>query len=379
MTRRSAIVHVGLEKTGSTAIQKWLDVHAEALNAAGVLMPRSIGFPNHTKLVAACLDNGATDHIKAYNLFASGLSEKRFRESIFSALDREISQADPQWRSLVITSELISSRLATEAEIKRLFDRISPYVDEIHVLIFLRRQDQLALSRFSSILRSGYSEFDNLFVNYSPFNFTSIPEGRALDDDLFFYDFEAILARFAAVPGVRLHVHAYGQSSPVEVMLRLLQLEVQPKRQGSERHNSALSAEAQFVLARLNRDHPVHFPSGMRNEAYRQLQRRVEREVKGLPRTIARHDARRFLQRYEAINQRVSDQYAGGRPLFSADFDRYPEAVDYSEFPSLLSDQLTHYQGFASLLPVREPRRARWSYRLRRLKASASTLLNAGA
>lgn len=376
MTRRSAIVHVGLEKTGSTAIQRWLQLHEPRLAEAGVLMPRSIGFPNHTKLVAACLDDGVIDNIKAYNLFASARSEHQFRGAIFSALDREIAAADARWQSLVISSELISSRLSSTSEIGRLFDCISRYVDDIHVLIFLRRQDQLALSRFSSILRSGHADFENLFVNYSPFNFVRISDGRGVHDDLFFYDFEAILARFASVPGVKMHVYAYGRVSPLDVFARLLGLQSLQADHDGERHNSALSAEAQYILASLNARHSVYFPSGMRNDAYRQLQRRVEQEVLGAPRTIARSEAREFLHRYEVINQRVADQYAAGHALFSDDFDRYPETVDYAHLRDQLSGRLSHYHSLASRLPRQDPLVKRFKYQLRRLKNSAAELLH---
>ena len=64
MRKRTAIVHIGLEKTGSTAIQRWLVANQGSLQAGGVLMPHSLGYPNHTKLVSDCLDYGVVDNIK---------------------------------------------------------------------------------------------------------------------------------------------------------------------------------------------------------------------------------------------------------------------------------------------------------------------------
>jgi hypothetical protein len=195
-----------------------------------------------------------------------------------------------------------------------------------------------------------------------------------VSDDLFFYDFDAILSRFARVPGAKLHVHAYGRTSPLDALMRLLALEPSSQGHVRERHNTALSAEAQFVLACLNAQHPVQFPSGMRNEGFRRLQRRIEHEVKGAPRTIGRDDARQFLLRYHQINQRVADQYAGGQALFSDDFDRYPTTVDYSHFPDVLNPVVQHYQSLAGALPSHEPLRQHWTYRLRRLKSSTVDL-----
>ena len=205
--QRTAIVHIGLEKTGSTAIQRWLSVNRPLLRENGILMPSSIGFPNHTKLVAACLDDGAIDNIKSYQLFATGYTEKAFRRHVFGALQHEILSDRTDWHTLLITSELISSRLSTASEIQRLLDQVRPHVDRVRVVVFLRRQDQLAVSRFSSILRSGHSGFDDLFIDYSPSNFRQLPDGRLVSDDLFFYDFEEILGRFESLPATSINAY----------------------------------------------------------------------------------------------------------------------------------------------------------------------------
>jgi hypothetical protein len=372
MMKRTALVHIGLEKTGSTAIQRWLACNRELIQSSGIIMPTSIGYPNHTKLVSACLDEGVVDNIKSHHLFASGLSEQRFRQRVFADLDADIQRAPSDWHTLLITSELISSRLSTDSEVDRLVELLYQYVDSIRFVIFLRRQDQLALSRFSSILRSGHSEFFNVFVNYSPFNFLSVPDQRALSDDLFFYDFESILARFERVPGADLSVFLYGADRPVDVLLRLLGLEVQLPVSSAGRHNSALSAEAQYILASLNQIYPVQFSSGMRNDAYRRLQRRIESEITGRTRTVAKKEAEAFQARYQQINTRVVQRYqlVAGQVLFG-DASDYPDAVDYSDLSSLLSDRLKVYRDIANTtVPAVETISLRTYNQLRRIKAS---------
>lgn len=373
--KRTAIVHIGLEKTGSTAIQRWFAAQHDQMLGHGIFIPQSIGFPNHTKLVAACLDDGAVDNIKAYQLFASGLSEKRYRERIFAALAREIRAEAAPWHTLLISSELISSRLSSATELQRLHDQIGRYVDAVKYVIFLRRQDQLALSRFSSILRSGHDQFDNVFVNYSPANFLSIPDGRLISDDLFFYDYRLILERFTGLADAELCVFPYGAVSPIQVMAELLKIEASEQTLQVGRHNSALSAEAQFILAQLNRDHVVQFPSGMRNDAYRRLQRRVESEMAGAGRQVERQAAHQFYLRYHAVNQQIADQYWNGQPLFKLDFSAYPESVDYAELPQKLSGVLAGYQDAAQALPTREPLSKLIKYSLKRFKATASALV----
>lgn len=367
MRKRTAIVHIGLEKTGSTAIQRWLAFQQPTLQEAGILMPQSIGFPNHTKLVSACLDDGVVDNIKSHHLFATGLPEARFRSSIFADLAHEVQMADPFWHTLVISSELISSRLSSKTEINRLVSELGRYVDHIQFVVFLRRQDQLALSRFSSILRSGYGHFNDIYVDYSPFNFLSIDDGRPIGDDLFFYDFEAILSRFDGLANCELGVFFYGADRPVDVFAQLLK--INHRFESGSRHNSALSAEAQFILSQLNLCYPVQFPSGMRNDAYRQLQRRIEREVSGPPRTISRQSAIDFLSRYSEANRRVCGRFGrSSEEVFPDDFSTYPLDVDYSQLPLHVKDQLLHYQNLSKGIPIKEPFAPRLQARARRFK-----------
>jgi hypothetical protein len=373
--KRTAIVHIGLEKTGSTAIQKWLAANHGLLQENGILMPKSIGYPNHTKLVAACLDEGVVDNIKSYHLFVAGLSEQGFRSRVFAELQREIVAAPAGWHMLLITSELISSRLSSPAEIQRLLTQVQPYVDHVHFVVFLRRQDQLALSRFSSILRSGHAGFDDLFVNYSPSNFLRLPDGREISDDLFFYDFERILERFEGLPSTSIDVNVYGCCNPVGVLAEMLQLDARSDVIQRERHNSALSADAQYILSQLNAIVPVQFPSGMRNDAYRKLQRRVEAEVLGESRAVSRPLAHEFFDRYAATNQRIFSRYVKHGERFSDDFSAYPEVVDYSQLPDRVADRLGSYREQAQRLPRVEPMSMLLKYQLKRAKTSLKTAL----
>ena len=373
--KRTALVHIGLEKTGSTAIQRWMAAHHQLISSAGIVMPRSLGYPNHTKLVAACLDDGVIDNIKAHHLFVDGSAEKYFRRNVFASLGREIKAAGPSWHTLLITSELISSRLSSPSELNRLASELLRYVDSIKFIIFLRRQDQLALSRFSSILRSGHGEFDNIFIDYSPANFLRIPDGRLISDDLFFYDFASILGRFESLPCSTIEAYVYGADRPLAVFSRLLNLAMADDRSTAHRHNSALSAEAQYVISCLNQDHCVQFPSGMRNEAYRKLQRRIESEVTGQPRTVARHLAHDFWARYQAINEDIAARYLNGsKSRFSTDFSVYPEFVDYSQLPDRVADQLAAYRQIAQAIPGSPSLRRRLFYKARHVKVALKNL-----
>jgi hypothetical protein len=362
--QRVAVVHIGLEKTGSTAIQRWLEQHQEHLQAEGIVMPRSLGFPNHTRLVAACLDDGVVDNLKAHLMRREGLSEVMLRRWVQASLAAELRRAG-DWHTLLITSELISSRLGSATEIQRLVTLLRSYVDRIRFVLVLRRQDQLAVSRFSSVLRSGFDRFDAILSNLSPFNFYVLPPGRSASDDHFFYDFEAIAARFASVPDSELLIRRYGDQQPIELMADVLGLTVDASASQIPRVNSAMSAQAQYVISRLNQQHAFQWPSGLRREEYRSLLRRVEAEVKGEPRLISQADAERFLEPYQAGNQRLADCYELGSDLFGDSLDAYPTQLDYGHLVQQTRSLLASYQAVAQALPRREAFGQRLDHRLR--------------
>ena len=65
---RRAIIHVGHEKTGTKSIQNFLIANNQSLKREGIIFPKSLGSGNHTRLVAAMLDLGVVDNIKAHIL-----------------------------------------------------------------------------------------------------------------------------------------------------------------------------------------------------------------------------------------------------------------------------------------------------------------------
>lgn len=357
--KRTAIIHVGLEKTGSTAIQAWLDQKREDLLASGILVPRSLGAPNHTRLVAACLDDGVVDNLKAHFLSRQGQSEVEWRDGVRAGFEAEVA-AVKGWSKLVISSELISSRLHTPSEIARLVDWIGRHVDRLHFVIYLRRQDELAVSRFSSALRAGHAGFDDIWSDLSRNSFLVLPPGRVVTDELEFFDHQRTLARFQARSGAELTVRAYDPPGPppdiVADFRALLGLSPGSTTEPTPRSNPALSAAAQYVISQLNRDNRVQLPSGARNEPYRALLRRIEADLKGPPRRVPQAEAAAFIARFEASNAAV-ERHWFPNGMFRTGFSQWPETVDHSAMIAEMTPVLARYRAEAASLSQKEASR----------------------
>ncbi|MBA3910973.1 MAG: hypothetical protein C0524_14150 [Rhodobacter sp.] len=354
--KRSAIIHVGLEKTGSTAIQAWLDSERHALLKAGLFVPRSLGRPNHWRLVAACLDDWAVDDIKAYFLSQTREPEAEWRDSVRAAFDAELATVKG-WSQLVISSELITSRLHTPTEIARLAEWIGQHVDRLHFVVYLRRQDDLAVSRFSSALRAGHAGFDDIWSDLSANSFLALPPGRVVKDELEYFDHQRILARFLALGDAELTVRAYDPPGPpmdvVADFRALLGLSPASTAAPAQRSNPALSAEAQYVISQLNRDNRVRWPNGARNEPYRALLHRIEAELQGSPRRVPRAEAEAFLARFEASNAAVERRWFQNG-MFRSGFSQWPETVDHSAMIAEMTPVLARYRAEAAALPQME-------------------------
>jgi hypothetical protein len=358
--KRKAIIHVGLEKTGSTAIQAWLYRERQALLDLGFYVPRSLGIPNHTLLVAACLDDGVVDDLKAHYLAHQGRPEANWRDSVRAEFEAELAEAT-DWTQLVISSELISSRLHSPTELARLTDWIGRHVDRLHFVVYLRRQDQLAVSRYSSALREGHAGFDDIWSDLSGNSFLKLPTGRVVTDELEYFNHERILARFLALGDVDITVRAYDPpEGPLDVVAdfrALLGLAPGSASITASRSNPALSAAAQYVISQLNHDYRVRWPSGARNTPYRALLQRIEAELQGPPRQVPRAEAEAFLARFEASNAAVAQRWFPGG-LFGSDMSQWPEAVDYSGMIAELAPAVAHYRAEAAKLPQKEEREA---------------------
>ncbi len=359
---KKALIHIGTEKTGSTSLQSFLANGRTQLRDFGILFPRSAGPVNHTSLVAASEDDGLVDNIKAHILASRHKTETQLRQRLRTELEREMTSGPP-WHTLMISSELIQSRLHTKTEVKRLLSYFSDFVDEIQILVFLRRQDQMAVSRFSTAIRAGHSRFDDVLGDLAAHQFLKVPEGREISDMKHYYDYAELIDRFAGiVEDSNIFVHLYqldgDRVSPVEILCSLLGLNFDVVQESVPKQNMPMSAEAQFVISRLNRQFPANLPTGERNRAFKELRKRVEADFTGRPRTVKREDAQAFLARFAASNEIVRERFFPERSsLFDTDFSMYPETVSYEEFETQLAPVVARYSKEMKLLLNRTPRR----------------------
>lgn len=146
-------LHIGLEKTGTTSIQEFLHINRAALEGAGIWLPGTLGHKNHKLLAAYGLEAGSRDiAVTAAGIGSSPEAVAEFRAGLRDKLIKDGARGAGGIG--VISSEDLS-RLHKAQEVQRVVDLLGEIAEDLRVIVFVRRQDLLAASRYYSLVLGG--------------------------------------------------------------------------------------------------------------------------------------------------------------------------------------------------------------------------------
>lgn len=320
---RRAVLHIGTEKTGSTSIQRCLAARRGTL--PGVRYALSPGIENHTGLAAYAQDDAVHDDLRqALGVASEDVAAYRRR------LERDLAaEVDAHGASVFLFSnEHCQSRLCRSGEVGRLACLLHRFFDEVRVVVYLRRQDRLAVSRHATTIRYGATDRD-VFAQ------SDVPPD--------YWDYEALLDRWAGAFGeaslvVRLYERASLASGSVVADFARIAGFSAPEGEDL-RENRSLAPAALELLRLMNPHLPVLEPDGRPGEARGPLVDWLEAMFPGTGPRPARAEARAFLDRFAASNERVRRAWFSGRAtLFDEDFDDYPETAEALPAPAALAE-----------------------------------------
>jgi len=147
-------LHIGLAKTGTTAVQAYLAANRRILlEEHRTLFPRSLGRQLSSHLAAACQQSARPDDLRKKRGLLTPAAVDGYREDLAARLAEEIDRERPE--RLVISCEHFTSRLHSDAELACLKSFLSPFTRSIRVWIYLRRQDELIRSAYTTAIRNG--------------------------------------------------------------------------------------------------------------------------------------------------------------------------------------------------------------------------------
>lgn len=319
----TAFIHIGTEKTGTTTIQDFLVRNRAVLESAGYCLPVEICGQNHTRFAAyAMADDGRENDLHLRFGIRNAQARARFDAELAADLARTMERAASA-HSLLISSEHLHSRLRTTGELAKLKALLDRHVRTCKVIVYLRRQDELAVSRFSTRLKAGNAADAPIFPN---------PRGRLPVN----YDYAALLDRIAEVFGEdNMIVRLYDRSQFVGGDLlsdfrAATGIDQALELDRPERRNLSLSAVGLRFLEVFNRHVPDRI-DGRMNPDRQGLVPIMEAHYAGRSSLVARADAEAFYDRFREGNAAVKARFFPDLQrdtLFDEDFSAYPESPE---------------------------------------------------
>jgi hypothetical protein len=318
------LFHIGAEKTGTSTIQRFLRANRDRLGTQNIYYPHSPGEENHTRLaVAAQTGEREAAFLRQEVGDTSPQALAAFQDSFVAALHAELADAAAMgFRRVIFSSEHCHTRVKTAEEAARLAQLLRPLARRVKILFYIRRQDEVAVSLYSTALRAGYEHKapDLSFgADAHRFNYRKVCD---LYEDAFgegaltvrLYDAEAfedqsLLADFCFAAGISWDA---GFCVP-------------------ERRNEGLSQRAQWLLAQVNAEPGnVFAPEGRWRDLLLNRLEALPHAPSILP---TRAEAERFVAQYADSNEAVRIRYRPdlAPPLFSTDFSAYPALVAREE------------------------------------------------
>jgi hypothetical protein len=210
------ILHAGVEKTGTTSIQRFLRLNESGLAAKRIWIPRALihdygqGWSNHILLsTSSRLSLNKPDDLQSMIGLTTMEAVKQHRRYIASRLEEERKSLSFVPLLILVSNEHVHSRLGDVKDLINARDLLAPYSSRFSVVVYLRRQDQLAQSLATMALRHGSSEY-RVVPDFSPSH--GFDEVLGVNRD--YFDYLKLIERLTSVFGEEaLVVRLYGKQS----------------------------------------------------------------------------------------------------------------------------------------------------------------------
>ncbi|MFC6687944.1 glycosyltransferase family 2 protein [Jhaorihella thermophila] len=353
-------LHIGLPGCGAERIQQVLDAWREPLLRDGVLLPRSSGRRNHTRLYMAVTDPDHVDPLRWNRGHATAQAQARLREEVRTRLAAEL---DKHGADRAILSAMQLATLSRRSELERLRDLLAEFARGIRVVVHLDEPARVLARHYAEqvlegrtadlraeldLARSGKDWRATILADVPPPNpmLNAMPEVQAPP---FWLDYAALLEDWRAVFGdeaVRPRAfdpQTFAGDAIRAELIEAFDLERAPGRvpeaEATAEPSAAFLARARQMNALMER--ALHAGRIIP----RQLRRRLlgHLDVNGAP--VDPGQLTPVSDRFATANARLADRYPALAPILEA-----PAPVgDWAEPDPGYGFRATQY--FAAFLP----------------------------
>lgn len=306
-------LHIGIEKTGSTTIQRYLEHNRDELLNQGHYYPKCLGprRGSHYYIVVYCRHNDVFDDLRLNSGVTNKNELKKFRENLVEEMDHEFSLVN-KVNALHVSTENCHSRLLGIETIECVKELLSPWVEDFKVIVYLRPQHEVALSLYSTAMKLG-GDIKNPFPN--------------VEADNHYYNYYVLLKKWEKVFGknnilVRRFGRSYFHSEDlIDDYLNVTQIS-KKNLVDIKKENESLSPDALEFLGQLNKYLP-RFIDNKPAHVRKNIAEVMECVFPGKGPTASRRDCENFYSLFEDSNIKVAQEYFEENDLFDINFEKY--------------------------------------------------------
>ena len=303
------IIHIGTEKTGTSAIQEFLLQNKSALLGQGFFYLHMDGRNEYRDFSAYCMRPGKVDGYFRINGITDKESREKFDSNFLKQFNEKISSIPSTTHTVIVSSEHFCSRLNTTEEVSRVYAILQPFFSSMEIVCYLRNQLKKVPSQYSTAIKSGsILTFDEFFSK-------KVCAKHPSDD------YHHMLSLWETVFGKdKLNVRLFEKNffhggSLFTDFCSILgegifnQLHFIPEQQ-----NEALSHSGCKVMRRINSILPRLVRGGRVEEFRTFLIRQISRYIKGEPVMLTKEQHQLVCQQYVESNAKVCARYFPSRP-----------------------------------------------------------------
>jgi hypothetical protein len=303
------VLHIGVEKTGTSSIQRFLRKNRDALRRDSILYSEVAGKENHMALAAAAQDDQKRDDLRIIYDLQSSQQIHEFRSSLANNLVKEAEESGCS--TMIFSGEHCSSRLTSHGEVEVLARILRKVASDIRIVVYLRRQDEFLCSTYSTDVKSGSSKH------------MALPPRDAREIR---YNYHSLLQRWSSVFDRRNIVCRVYNSASLEKgdvvvdFANVIGLKFRPEFKKPNRLNESLDVVGLEFLRLFNMSVP-RFKDGRLNPTRGDIVQAIQRISSGPSPTFAKQQLDEFMQYFRESNAKVAAEYFGalspqGDPLF---------------------------------------------------------------
>lgn len=237
------VLHIGMEKTATTSIQKTLASHRTELASEGILYPK---FKTNSNVEVYNYAKGISnlDELRVFNGIRNANDLNSFRKYFEEDLTKQL---EFDVKTMVLSNENLSSRLFDINELRRLRGFLTELSTEVTVVVYVRNLYSFILSSYSTAVKQGETVELYEFI------------GR--DKLKYRFQYEKILNLWRNVFGqdnviVKNYDDVCVGEGLVSDFFSFIGSSVELKEIDSIKHNKSLDYVALTVLKRLNKNIP---------------------------------------------------------------------------------------------------------------------------